>query len=82
MKFLSLLLPLLALMSPAATATQKDVAAEKKWLKYYSERLPEAKLMLRACVTKGFDRIQGEEKVKCEAARDAWHFQPYKPTKK
>lgn len=69
----------LAATAPASASTRQDTASEKSWLKYYTERLPEAKQVLQECVAKGFDKIKGEEKIKCEAARDAWHFQPYKP---
>lgn len=68
----------LVAIAPTSAATQQDAASEKKWLKYYTEHLPEAKQVLQACVAKGFDKIKGEEKIRCEAARDAWHFQPYK----
>ena len=72
------LLGLVAITS-ASAATQQGAASKKTWAKYYAERLPEAKQALQACVAKGFNKVEGEEKIKCEAARDAWHFQPYKP---
>lgn len=82
MKLLAVSVFMMVVMLGASAATQQDGASEKRWVKYYSEHLPEAKQMLHACVAKGFDKIQGDEKIKCEAARDAWHFQPYRPSKK
>lgn len=49
---------------------------------YYSANLPEAKKVMRECVAKGFNTLEGAERLRCEAARDAWHFQAYKPSKK
>lgn len=74
------LIALLGLVAaaPAYARTQQAAASVKKRRNYYTEHLPEAKKLLQACVAKGFDNINGEEKIKCEAARDAWHFQPYK----
>jgi len=69
----------LVAITSASAATQQDAASKKMWAKYYSERLHEAKQALQACVAKGFNKVEGEEKIKCEAARDAWHFQRYKP---
>ncbi|MGX9221998.1 hypothetical protein ACWV27_26935 (plasmid) [Massilia varians] len=82
MKFLAALLASLALISPTSAAPQNDTNSAMHWLKYYQARLPEAQAMLQACVAKGFDKVRGEELIKCEAARDAWHWQPYKPKKR
>lgn len=73
---------LLSITTYGKAAQQVDVAAAKSWLKYYNEHLPEAKQALHDCLAKGFDKVQGDERIKCDAARDAWHFQPYKPSKK
>lgn len=79
MKLLATLFAALTLISPVSAAPQTTADSAMHWLRYYQARLPEAKEMLQACVAKGFDKVKGEERVKCEAARDAWHFQPYKP---
>lgn len=80
MKHLSIFVALVALFGSVQAAQQDNPATTAKWRKYYSEHLPEAKKMLEACVAKGFNKTQGEERIKCDTARDAWQFQPYKPT--
>lgn len=69
-------------MAPAQAFAQQAAPVTKNWLKYYSEHLPEAKKMMHECLKKGNDKLQNDEKTRCGAARDAWHFQPYKPSKK
>lgn len=81
MQLLATLLAAMAFIAPATAASKNDTTTPASWLKYYQANLPEAKAMLQACVAKGFDALRGEELIKCEAARDAWHFQPYKPKK-
>jgi hypothetical protein len=82
MKHVLLALAMLSFTASGQATQQQDVPAAKIWFKYYSEHLPEAKQTLHECVAKGFDKVQGDERIRCEAARDAWHFQPYKPSKK
>lgn len=82
MKPVILAIAMLTFTASAKSTTSQDGPSAKVWLKYYSEHLPEAKQTLHDCVAKGFDKVIGDEKIKCEAARDAWQFQPYKPSKK
>lgn len=81
MKFtFSIALCAFAVLTAAHAAEPAPTA--KNLRRYYSANLPEAKKVMQECVAKGFDSLQGEERMRCEAARDAWHFQPYKPSKK
>lgn len=64
-----------------ATAVEQP-SSEKALRAYYAANLPEAKTMMMACRAKGFDKVQGDERIRCRIARNAWHFQPYVPSKK
>jgi transcriptional regulator of met regulon len=80
MKFATIALCAFAVVSAAHAADPAPTAKDLR--RYYSANLPEAKKVMQECVAKGFDSLQAEERMRCEAARDAWHFQPYKPSKK
>lgn len=79
MKYVAIFSVFAALVAPATGAQKEDPAVVAKWRKHYSQHLPEAEKKLEACVANGFSKAEGEERIKCETARDAWHFQPYKP---